>query len=143
MLEIGDRHQFTYVVPADKTVPHLYPESPEFAATPPVFATGYMVGLLEWACMTHLHPHLSEDQATVGIQIETTHTAATAPGMTVTVDVEVTAVSERRVSWKVTARDDVDPIGEGTHTRAIIARDRFMRAAAAKADSVGITFPAQ
>ena len=53
-LRIGDRHVFSYVVPDDKTVQHLYPESPDWQDMPHVFATGYLVGLIEWACLDHL-----------------------------------------------------------------------------------------
>lgn len=45
-LKPGAMVRFEYRVPADKTVPHLYPEAPEFAMMPAVFATGFMVGLL-------------------------------------------------------------------------------------------------
>jgi fluoroacetyl-CoA thioesterase len=48
----GLTHGFSYRVPANKTVPDLYPEIAEFQAMPTVFATGFMVGLMEWAC-TH------------------------------------------------------------------------------------------
>ena len=50
-LKPGDKAQFSYQVPASKTVPHLYPEAVEFAMMPKVFATGFMVGLMEWTCM--------------------------------------------------------------------------------------------
>ena len=43
-LKAGLKHSFSYTVPAGKTVPHLYEESPELAAMPEVFATGFMVG---------------------------------------------------------------------------------------------------
>lgn len=43
-LRIGDVHEFDYVVGADKMVPDLYPESPEFVEMPRVFATGFMGG---------------------------------------------------------------------------------------------------
>ena len=42
-------HKFT--IPSTKTVPALYPESVEFLAMPEVFATGYMIGLIEWTCI--------------------------------------------------------------------------------------------
>lgn len=48
-LQPGLTHRFTYKVPPNKTVPHLYPESESFQQMPQVLATGYMVGLMEWA----------------------------------------------------------------------------------------------
>ena len=53
---IGYEHRF--VVPDSKTVPALYPESPEFTAMPKVFATGFLVGLIEWTCIKAVNPHL-------------------------------------------------------------------------------------
>lgn len=141
MLKTGDHSEMTYIVPVEKTVPNLYPESPEFGATPPVFATGYMVGLIEWACMRHLNPHLQEDQTSLGVEISSTHIAASTPGMTITVTVEVTSVSERRVAWKVSARDNTDVIGEGTHARGIVNREKFLRSVATKAENLGLDFP--
>jgi len=47
-----------FTVPSSKTVPALYPEAPEFQAIPEVFATGFLIGLLEWACIPLVNPHL-------------------------------------------------------------------------------------
>ena len=57
-LKPGLSHELKFRVPDTKTVPHLYPESPEFQAMPEVFATGFMVGLIEWACILAVNPHL-------------------------------------------------------------------------------------
>ena len=54
VLKPGTVHEFSYRIPRDKTVPFLYPESPDFTAMPEVFATGFMVGLIEWACVQAL-----------------------------------------------------------------------------------------
>ena len=50
-LRPGLSHRFSYKVPENKTVPHVYPEVADFRAMPAVFATGYLAGLLEWTCM--------------------------------------------------------------------------------------------
>jgi len=57
-LKPGLTHRFSYTVPVAKTVPYLYAESPELAAMPKMFATGFMVGLMEWTCVQLLAPHL-------------------------------------------------------------------------------------
>src|SRR4029453_8362930 len=57
-LRAGLRHTFTYRVPATKLVPTLFPEAAEFQAMPRVFATGYLVGLVEWTCIQAVNPHL-------------------------------------------------------------------------------------
>src|SRR5512133_2662305 len=113
----GLTHTFRYRVPPEKTVPHVYPESAIFREMPPVFATAYMVGLLEWACMEAMAPHLDAGEQSVGTAISVTHTAATPPGLTVTVEVKLTHVDGRQLFFEVSAHDGVDPIGSGTHER--------------------------
>ena len=135
-LKIGDSHVHKFTVTEDKTVPHLYPESPEFRAMPKVFATGFLVGLVEWACIEALKPHLDPGEGSVGTAINISHLAATPPGMQVTVTVTCTAVSGRGTEWRVEARDERDLICEGTHGRAIVAWDRFLARLAGKAQSV-------
>lgn len=125
-LKAGIEHRFRFCVPPSKTVPHLYPEAIEFQAMPHVFATGFMVGLIEWACIQAVNPHLDwPREQTVGTQINVTHTAATPPGLEVTATVRLVAVDGRRLSFEVEAHDGVDSIGKGTHERFVIDRDRF------------------
>ena len=132
-LKSGLTHRFTYQVPAEKTVPHLYREAPEFQTMPEVFATGFLVGLMEWTCIQLLAPHLDAGEGSLGTHIDVNHTAATPAGLKVTVDAECTGVSGRRASFRVRAHDGVDLIGEGRHERAIVAWDRFNAKVAEKA----------
>ncbi len=132
-LKSGLTHRFTYQVPAEKTVPHLYREAPEFQTMPEVLATGFMVGLMEWTCIQLLAPHLDAGEGSLGTHIDVNHTAATPAGLKVTVDAECTGVSGRRASFRVCAHDGVDLIGEGRHERAIVAWDRFNAKVAEKA----------
>ncbi len=124
-LKPGATFQFAYKVPADKTVPNLYPEAHEFQLMPTVFATGFMVGLMEWTCVQMLTPHLDPGEGSLGTHVDVTHVAATVPGQIVTVDAECTAVRGRRVSFKVRAHDGIDKIGEGLHERAVVPWDKF------------------
>ena len=132
-LKAGLTHRFSYQVPAQKTVPHLYQEAPEFQAMPAVFATGFMVGLMEWTCIQLLAPHLDAGEGSLGTHIDVSHMAATPAGLNVTVDAECTAVRGRRASFRVRAHDGVDMIGEGRHERAIVVWDRFNAKVAEKA----------
>jgi fluoroacetyl-CoA thioesterase len=114
------------MVPASKTVPSLYPESEEFTAMPEVFATGYLVGLLEWSCIKAINPHLDwPEEQTVGIHIDVSHEAATPPGMEVTVNVELLEVDGRRLLFQVEAHDGVDLISQGRHERFVINKEKF------------------
>ena len=121
----GLNHTQRFTVTEDKTVPFLYPESPAFAAMPKVFATGFMVGFIEWACLEALAPHLDDGEGSLGIHIDVDHRAATPPGMEVTAEVEVTEVDGRKIGFKVAVRDEVEVIAEGRHKRFIVDWDRF------------------
>ena len=137
-LQPGAKTRFEYKVPANKTVPHLFPEAHDFQLMPTVFATGFMVGLMEWTCMKVLEPHLDPGEGSLGIHIDVSHTAATVPGQIVTVDAECTKVEGRRVSFKVSAHDGIEKIGEGTHQRMIIPWERFTAKVNAKAKAARV-----
>lgn len=134
-LQAGLTHSFTFKVPLSKTVPALYPEAPELQTMPEVFATGWMIGLMEWTCVQLLAPHLDEGEGSVGTHVDVSHDAATPPGLTVTVDVELTELTGRKVWFHVRAHDGIDLIGEGYHERAIVSWDRFNSRVAEKATS--------
>ncbi len=128
----GLTHRFTYTVPITKTVPNLYPESPELAAMPEVFATGFMVGLMEWTCVQLLAPHLDAGEGSLGVHIDVSHKAATPVGFTITVDAECIEVRGPRAKFSVRAHDGIDEIGTGIHERFIVTWDRFNKSVAAK-----------
>lgn len=125
-LKPGIKYEHKFVVPPSKTVPSLYPESEEFLAMPEVFATGFMVGFLEWACIMAVKPHIDwPTEQTVGTHIDVSHEAATPPGLEVTANVELIAVDGRKLTFKVEAHDGVDLISRGQHERFIIIKDKF------------------
>jgi fluoroacetyl-CoA thioesterase len=134
-LKPGVTHRFAYTVPENKTVPYLYPEADMFQAMPAVFATGFMVGLMEWTCIQLMAPHLDPGEGSLGVHVDVSHSAATPPGLTVTVDAEVAAVDGRRVTFRVKAHDGIDLIGEGRHERFVVMWDRFNARVAEKADA--------
>lgn len=132
-LRAGAKTQFSYKVPAEKTVPHLYPDAHEFQLMPTVFATGFMVGLMEWTCLKVLEKHLDEGEGSLGVHIDVSHVAATVPGQTVTVEAICTAVNGRRVAFDVVAEDGIDIIGKGRHERMIVSWEKFVSKVNAKA----------
>ena len=133
-LKPGLTFEFQFKVPESKTVPHLYPESPEFQVMPEVLATGFMVGLFEWACIQAINPHIDwPDEQTVGIQVNLSHLAATPPGLTVTVKGKLDEVEGRKLSFSIVADDGIDKISEGTHERFVINAAKFNAKMAAKA----------
>lgn len=125
-LQPGLTHQFKFTISPSKTVPHLYPESELFQQMPQVFATGYMIGLMEWACIDAIRPHLDwPREQSLGTLVNFSHLAATPPGLTVTVDVRLDRVEGRRLYFSLTAHDGVDLITAGTHERVVIDAARF------------------
>ncbi|MHB9094853.1 MAG: thioesterase family protein [Eubacteriales bacterium] len=125
-LQPGLTLDFKFKIPENKTVPHLYPESEEFQVMPKVLATGFMVGLFEWACIKAINPHLDwPNEQTVGTNVKLSHIAATPPGLTVTVKVRLEKVEGRSLSFHIEGHDGVDQISEGTHERFIIDAAKF------------------
>jgi fluoroacetyl-CoA thioesterase len=125
-LRPGITYRLQYRIPADKTVPDVYPEFAEFQQMPRVFATGFMVALIEQACLLAVKPYLDwPHEQTVGTHVNLSHLAATPPGHVVTVQCEVTEVQGRRIRFRASARDESDLISEGTHERTVIDFERF------------------
>jgi fluoroacetyl-CoA thioesterase len=125
-LKAGLTSRFAFTVPSDKTVPHLYPESKLFQEMPDVLATGFLVGLMEWACIEAIRPHLDwPREQSLGTHVNFSHTAATPPGLTITVDVHLEKVEGRKLTFTLQAHDGVDEISRGTHERHVIEAARF------------------
>ncbi|MEQ8825839.1 MAG: thioesterase family protein [Filomicrobium sp.] len=137
-LQPGIRAEFEFLVSEAKTVPALYPEAPEFVVMPGVFATGFHVGLMEWAALKALAPHMDEGEGSLGIHVDVSHSAATLPGQTITVTAECTTVEGRRITFDVKAHDGVESIGRGTHQRMVVPWDRFVARVNGKAKQAGV-----
>ena len=101
-----------------------------------VFGTPYMIGLMENAAQTALQNFLEEGQGSVGTHLDISHDAPTPVGMKIFVEAEIVSVSEngKMVDFQVKAWDEKGPIGQGTHTRAIINNERFLSKCNAKLD---------
>lgn len=125
-LKAGIKYEHKFIIPPSKTVPALYPESEEFVVMPEVFATGFLVGFLEWACIKAVNPHLDWPlEQSVGIHIDVSHEAATPPGLEVTATVELIAVEGRKLIFSVEAHDGIDLISKGRHERFVINKEKF------------------
>lgn len=125
-LKPGIRYEHKFTVSPSKTVPALYPEAEEFLVMPEVFATGFLVGLLEWTCIKAVTPHIDwPREQTVGIHIDVSHEAATPPGLEVTVVAELTEVKGKKLVFNVEAHDGVDLISKGRHVRFVINKEQF------------------
>jgi len=133
-LKPGLTFEFKFKVPENKTVPNLYPEASEFQIMPKVLATGYLVGLFEWACIQGLNPHIDwPEEQTVGISVKMNHLAATPPGLTVTVKGTLKDVKGRKLTFDLIADDGVEKISECTHERFVVNAAGFNAAVGEKA----------
>ena len=126
LLQTGLSASMEYQVPEVRTVPHLLPEAPEFAAMPHVLATGYLVGLVEWTCMQALGGSLDDDERTVGVHVDLSHAAASVPGSIVRFDVTLVEISRRQLTFSVRVTEqDGTVVCQGQHKRAVIDLPRF------------------
>lgn len=91
-----------------------------------VFGTPVMIGLMENASWQLVQPHMNEGETTVGTLVNVRHLAATPVGGHVVATAELVEIDGRRLVFHVTARDDKQLIGEGTHERARVLLDRFL-----------------
>ena len=135
-LRPGLRHTQSVRVDERLTVPAVSPAYTGFADMPPVFATAFLVGFVEWTCIEALRPYLGAGQKTVGVHVDLSHAAATPVGMTVRAEVELVAVEGRKLRFRATCRDDSEVICEGHHDRFVIDTDRFVAGLAKKREQV-------
>ena len=126
-IPIGSKGSYSLVVTAD----HLANRFKD-ATLPPVFATPMMIMLMENAALNAIKPYLDAGESCVGTKVDVSHLAATPAGMTVTANAEVTAVTGRKIEFRVEASDGIDTIGVATHERVVIDRQRLAERLKAK-----------
>lgn len=97
-----------------------------------VLASPMVAALLEQAAVSALKPHLPPGKTTVGTALQFSHLAPTPPGMRVAATATVTQVNNREITFSVSAKDDVEMIAQGTHTRFLVDEARFLAKSQAK-----------
>ena len=90
-----------------------------------VLATPVMINLIEAAALAAIEPLLPSGYQSLGIHLDVRHFAATPVGLTVTAVAEVIAVEARTIRFRVEARDEREPIGDGKHERVVVNVARF------------------
>jgi fluoroacetyl-CoA thioesterase len=91
----------------------------------PVLGTPVMINLIEAAALAAVERLLPPGHQSLGIHLDVRHFAATPIGMRVRATAELIAVDGRTLSFRVEARDDLEPIGDGTHQRVVVNVARF------------------
>ena len=92
----------------------------------PVLATPAMMALMENAAMLAVADHLPEGSTTVGGHIASSHIKPSKLGDTVTATATVTRVDGKKIEFKLEARSGETLLGEGTHLRFIVDKEKFM-----------------
>ncbi len=103
------------------------------AILPQVFATPWMVTIMENAALNAIRDYLEPGESAVGTALNIHHLAATPVGHQVTATAEVTKVDGRRMEFNVSAHDETEEIGAGTHERMLVDMARIAKKLAAKA----------
>jgi fluoroacetyl-CoA thioesterase len=126
---VGTKGTYEFVVERNDLAGTVEP------SLPPVLATARMSLAMELAAINALKPFLEPGEMTVGAIVSVTHTAATPAGWKVRAEAEVTKCDGRRIEFNVSASDEKEAIGTGTHLRAVVDRAKFDERFAAKVKS--------
>ena len=102
------------------------------AILPQVFATPMMVTIMENAALNAIRDYLEPGESAVGTIVNVRHLAATPVGHQVTATATVTKVDGRRIEFDVSARDEIEEIGVGTHERMLVDMARLSKRLDAK-----------
>jgi fluoroacetyl-CoA thioesterase len=119
-IPLGAKGEYTLLV-----LPQHLANQFKDATLPQVFATPMMILAMENAALNAIRPYLDAGESAVGTAVNIAHLAATPVGHNVRAEAEVTGVDGRLVKFTVTAKDDTDEIGRGTHERIVIELRRF------------------
>lgn len=98
-----------------------------------VYGTPYLVRDIEHTCRDLLLEYGDAGEDSVGTDISIKHVAPTLLGMSVEITVTVSAVEGRKVSFDVSAKDEIDPVCSGTHGRFVVEVNKTIERLKAKA----------
>jgi predicted thioesterase len=125
-IPIGARAEAQETVEFKHTLTAHHPE------LPPVYSTPDMIRLMETAAFHALQPYCEGDEITVGTSINIQHRAASGIGAHIRAEAALESFDGRFFTLRVTARDDVQEIGQGTVGRAVVSVGRFLKKAQPK-----------
>ena len=120
MIETGQKHTSELMVTEEVTAVKIG------SGDMPVLATPAMLALMENAAMLAVADSLADGETTVGGHIESSHLKPSKIGDKITATAEVTKVEGKKIEFKVSAHCNGVLLGEGTHLRFIVDRNRFI-----------------
>jgi predicted thioesterase len=130
-IRVGTRGEEKILVTSEVAIDFLGMEGARVLSTP------HMIGWMERTCRNVVLPLLDPGHDTVGTHVNVAHRAAAPLGSTVTFSAKVISVNDRRIQFRVEARDEKEVVGEGTHERAIINVSKFATKLAEKKTDPG------
>ena len=126
-IPIGARGEYTLLVE-----PRHLANSFKDSILPPVFATPYLVLIMENAALNAVKQFLDPGESALGTRVDVKHLVATPVGRTVTGHAEVSRTENRRIDFRVWATDGTEEIGSGLHERTVVSVTRLIEKMAAK-----------
>ncbi|HZS45799.1 MAG TPA: hotdog domain-containing protein [Blastocatellia bacterium] len=128
-IEIGTEATLEQQVTFEKTIASLRED------LPPVFSTPAMIMLMENTAARAIQSLLPDGYISVGTLVSVQHLAPTPVGSIVSSTAKVTAIDDVIITFEVTVTDSTELVGSGTHQRAVIDVDRFMKRVRRKQNS--------
>ena len=110
------------------------------------YATPSMILDIEHTCRELILEHADAGEDSVGMEVAIKHLAPTLMGMTVEITVRVATVEGRTVTFEVAAKDDLDAVSAGSHTRFVVDTAKTferIKAKAARGSGVWCSTPEQ
>ena len=117
----GMTREETFIVEEQHTAYHIGSGDEKVLGTP------WMISFMERVSNRLIAEHLPANLMSVGVHVDVKHLAATPMKASVQVRAEVLEVVKNRIKLSIEAWDSRDKIGEGTHLRAVVEKDRFMQ----------------
>ncbi len=130
-LQVGVGSKTRFEVDRERTIDFLGEQAR-------VYATPMLVRDIEVACRDLLLQHLDAGEDSVGTRVELDHSGATLMGMAVELEVRISAIEGRLVSFEVEGRDSIEPICRCSHRRFIVDVEKTRARLAAKASKAGL-----
>jgi fluoroacetyl-CoA thioesterase len=103
-----------------------------------VYATPRMVSDVEYTCRDYLLEHLDPGEDSVGAHVSIDHLAATPLGLSVSIDIRISEVDRRRVTFEFSVRDPIEEVGRGKHVRFVVDTAKTRERLAAKRAKAGL-----
>jgi fluoroacetyl-CoA thioesterase len=98
-----------------------------------VYATPALVRDIEHTCRDLLLEHSDAGEDSVGMEVSVRHMAPTLLGMAVEITANAVAVDGRKVTFEVSAKDNLEPICVGSHSRFVVEKSKTLERLKAKA----------